>query len=161
MTRPAVNNEYDNSSIDVSRISGRYDFKKPYDQCKNATPKKVEFYRECLPDKNGSGIFDAWEPNSEPFVNIEGPEFEQDYSFFNYGLCKELFTTLELGIPIVPFDFMPTDKPNNLENGDLSELKNYFKSKIDGRNIDMEFRILNRITLHLDHGENFVRYDLA
>ena len=32
--------------------------------------------------------------------------------------------------------------------------------KRDEFDYGMEFRILNRITLHLDHAENFVRYDI-
>lgn len=85
----------ENDSVVVQRVNEQ--IKKndqAYESCKNATPQKVEFYKLCLPENS-----------DEPFVNIEGPEFDQDYSFFNFGLCKGLYKRLELGIPIVPLDY--------------------------------------------------------
>lgn len=67
---------------------------------------------------------------------------------------------MELGVPIVPSSYIPKTM-DKLNDDEKLELFHHFKTGIENRDIGMEFRILNRITLHLDHGENFVRYDLS
>lgn len=47
------------------------------------------------------------EISGEPYVNIEGPEFDRDYSYYNFTRCDKLYETLELGIPLVPANFKP------------------------------------------------------
>ena len=49
-----------------------------YAKCEIAKPELVKFYPECKPAK---GV---------KFVNIEGPEFCQDYTYFLVHMCKEM-----------------------------------------------------------------------
>ncbi len=44
------------------------------------------FYKECLPYYNIKDIL---------YVNIEGPEFDLDFSYFNYKDCKEMYEILK------------------------------------------------------------------
>lgn len=57
-----------------------------YSKCSIAKPEKVDFYSECFPPEG-------------KFVNIEGPEFVQDYSYFLCAISKPI-RDLEKGIPI-------------------------------------------------------------
>ena len=55
LDRPAINRSNGaGSSIEVVKtsIGSRYDLRKPYEACRNATPEKVSFYARCLPQRN-------------------------------------------------------------------------------------------------------------
>jgi hypothetical protein len=99
-----------------------------YANCKLAKPEKVAFYSECFPEEG-------------KFVNIEGPEYIQDYSYFLCALSKPI-RDLEKGIPI------------------FVQSSINFKNMLKTRNTAMEFRTLERITLHQDHAENLVTISL-
>ena len=87
-----------------------------YSKCTIAKPEKVDFYSQCFPQEG-------------KYVNIDGPEFIQDYSYFLCAVSKPI-RDLEKGIPII-------------QNSQID-----FKNMLKSRNIGMEFRTLERITLH-------------
>ena len=74
----------------------------------------MSFYDGCYP-----------KDSSKKYVNIEGPEFSLDLSYFMVNMCPEILS-LEIGIPI----------------------SDNFDQKIKKRDIGMEFRVLERICLH-------------
>jgi hypothetical protein len=63
-----------------------------YEKCENAVPSKVMFYKECLPYYHNKDVL---------YVNIEGPEFDLDYSYFNYKDCKEMYDIFEKAVPVL------------------------------------------------------------
>ena len=50
------------------------------------------FYKECLPYYHNKDVL---------YVNIEGPEFDLDYSYFNYKDCKEMYDIFEKAVPVL------------------------------------------------------------
>ena len=101
--------------------------KTKYDQCEIAKPDLVSFYEGCFPIDQ-----------SKKYVNIEGPEFSLDFSYFMVNMCPEILS-LEVGIPI----------------------SDNFDQKIKKRDIEMEFRVIERISLHHDHAKNLVVLNLS
>ena len=64
---------------------------KSYKYCEIAKPDKIEFYKNCFPsEKNVNHLY----------VNIEGPEFSQDYSYFIVDMSQDIMD-LERGIPLL------------------------------------------------------------
>ena len=72
-------------------------------------------------------------------MNIEGPEFSQDYSYFIVDMSQDI-VDLERGIPLL--------QDNSLQS-------------IQERDKTMEFRVLERICLHQDHAKNLVVIPIA
>ena len=62
---------------------------KAYKYCEIAKKDKVQFYNNCFPSNM-----------SDLFVNIEGPEYTQDYSYFIVDMSQDIID-LERGIPIL------------------------------------------------------------
>ena len=60
-----------------------------YKACEIAKAEKVSFYQSCYP----SNVMDE-------YVNIEGPEFTQDYSYFMVDMSDDI-RDLERGIPLL------------------------------------------------------------
>ena len=46
--------------------------------CEIAKFERVQFYKNCYP------------PDKQKFVNIEGPEFNQDYSYFLVDMQSDM-----------------------------------------------------------------------
>ena len=90
-------------------------------------------YNECYP-RQQLGL------DKPLFVNVEGPEYSQDYSYFVVHLQKTI-AQLEQGIPLNSVD--------------------QFKAEVTSRHQQMEWRIMTRITLHQDHVKNLQILDLT
>jgi len=87
----------DNSSFErYSNDKQSFEYKmKYYEKCENAVPCKVKFYKDCLPYYSNKDTL---------YVNIEGPEFDLDFSYFNYKDCKEMYEIFEKAVPLLPDD---------------------------------------------------------
>ena len=105
-----------------------------YNGCEKATKDRVKDYPQVMPS-----LLEGFE--RVPYVNIEGPEFDLDYSYWVIPM-NETLNECEQGIP-------------------LGKSAEEFKARLSARDAGMEFRFLERITLHEDHVKNLRNIESA
>ena len=98
----------------------------------------MRFYNECLP-KQGSKFY--------KHVNIEGPEYDQDLSYFLVQMCDEM-RELEQGITIFPKSFCEKICQHRvsaewiLDEFKHEDIEQYYINQINLRDPNMDYRVL-------------------
>ena len=106
-----INSLQSGSEFQANPASSEQSFENEQTRPILATPEKTQCYKR----------FDNYP------VRIEGPEFQNDYTYYLIDKQPDL-TTLERGIPLPSFN-----------------------DKISKKRMEIEFRTLHKITFHKDH----------